>query len=163
MRFCSRQAPLQHCTPSIGQPCFLLTNASQSCRTMLECMWALKAWYECSCFMRKCRSWIWEMAKLWLHKDQVIATTTEAVNKHIDLVHLEGTQLCMMGQYCSGYQKFRMRKHTRYLSNHLDGRDGRTLTVLDGPRPSRPPSIQVVDSSFKWHGYGNCSMEPSSP
>ena len=119
--------------------------------------------YECSCFTRECRSWIREMAKLRLHKDQVIATTTEAVNKHIDLVHSEGTQLCMMGQYCSGYQKFRMRKHMRYPSNRLDGHDRRTLTVLDGPRPSRPPSVQVVDTSFKRHGYGNRSMEPSGP
>ena len=52
---------------------------------------------------------------------------------------------------------------SEYPSNRLDGRDGRTLTVLDGPRPSRPPSVQVVESSLERHGYGNRSTEPSGP
>ncbi|KAI0276528.1 hypothetical protein BGY98DRAFT_1167856 [Russula aff. rugulosa BPL654] len=33
-------------------------------------------------------------------------------------------------------------------SNRLDGRDRRTLTIINGPGPSRPPSVQWVEMSY---------------
>ena len=50
-----------------------------------------------------------------------------------------------------------------YQSNRLYGHDGHTLTALDGPRPSHPPSVQVVRRSLERHGYGTRSTDLSGP
>jgi hypothetical protein len=36
-------------------------------------------------------------------------------------------------------------------SNRLDGHDRRTLTIINGPGPSRPPSVQWVEMSYNVH------------
>jgi hypothetical protein len=52
-------------------------------------------------------------------------------------------------------------KGQRYPSNRLYGRDGRTMMVFNEPRLSRPPSVQVVETSSERHGYGTRSTDPS--
>jgi hypothetical protein len=49
------------------------------------------------------------------------------------------------------------------MSNCLYGCDGRTLTVLNGPRPFRPLSVQVVGTRSERHGYRSIVQDPSSP
>jgi hypothetical protein len=49
----------------------------------------------------------------------------------------------------------------RYQSYRLYGRDGRNLTVLDGPRPSRPPSVQVVKKTG--NGTGTATVVRCRP
>jgi len=50
--------------------------------------------------------------------------------------------------------KLHPEKVRRHPSTRLYGHDGRTSTVLDGPRPSRPPSVQVAGTRSERHGYG---------
>ena len=48
-----------------------------------------------------------------------------------------------------------------YPSNRLYGRDGHNLTALDGLRPSRPPSVQVVEKTG--NGTGTATVVRNRP